>query len=69
MIVPSYSRIASLFNQADWQKHTILLGGKRRGSFSRVVLYQWDPALLTFLETDCSGFALVGVLSQEVNRV
>ncbi|KAM4056428.1 reverse transcriptase (RNA-dependent DNA polymerase) [Hirsutella rhossiliensis] len=29
------------------------------------VLKQWDPSLLTFLETDCSGYALGGVLSQE----
>ncbi|KAM4064623.1 integrase core domain-containing protein [Hirsutella rhossiliensis] len=29
------------------------------------VLKQWDPSLPTFLETDCSGYALGGVLSQE----
>ncbi|KAM4061338.1 reverse transcriptase (RNA-dependent DNA polymerase) [Hirsutella rhossiliensis] len=29
------------------------------------VLKQWEPSLLTFLETDCSGYALGGVLSQE----
>ncbi|KAM4061668.1 reverse transcriptase (RNA-dependent DNA polymerase) [Hirsutella rhossiliensis] len=29
------------------------------------VLKQWDPSLPTFLETDCSGYALGGVLAQE----
>lgn len=29
------------------------------------LLRQWDPAMKTFLETDCSGFALGGVLAQE----
>jgi transposase InsO family protein len=29
------------------------------------ILRQWDPSLRTFAETDCSGYALGGVLSQE----
>jgi hypothetical protein len=33
------------------------------------VLKQWDPDLPTFVETDCSRFALGGALSQEVDGV
>lgn len=29
------------------------------------ILKQWDPSLPTFAETDCSGYALGGVLSQQ----
>ena len=29
------------------------------------LLRQWDPEMKTFVETDCSGFALGGVLAQE----
>ena len=31
------------------------------------ILTQWDPSRRTFLEADCSGFALGGQLSQDVN--
>ncbi|MDA4133781.1 MAG: ribonuclease H family protein, partial [Thaumarchaeota archaeon] len=37
----------------------------RRRFCEAPILRQWDPALRTFLETDCSGYALGGVLSQE----
>ena len=33
------------------------------------MLSYWDPTLPTFLETDCSGFALGGALLQEKNGV
>jgi len=33
------------------------------------VLAHWDPTLPTFLETDCSGFALGGALLQEKNGI
>ncbi|XP_044717041.1 Pol [Hirsutella rhossiliensis] len=43
----------------------VVPGPLKRRFCESPVLKQWDPSLPTFLETDCSGYALGGVLSQE----
>src|ERR1700761_5863548 len=77
IFVPDYSRIAAALTRLTGKNMPFSWGKEEEEAFHRLkvlfstapVLRQWDPALATFLETDCSGFALGGVLSQEVDGV
>ena len=77
MFIPNYSKIAgpltSLTGKGvpfSWGKAEESAFLKLRDKFCRApVLSGWDPTLPTFLETDCSGFALGGALIQEKDGV
>ncbi|XP_044716022.1 reverse transcriptase (RNA-dependent DNA polymerase) domain-containing protein [Hirsutella rhossiliensis] len=73
IFIPDYARITQPLD-ALLKKGTALCWGRaeneafhelKRRFCESPVLKQWDPSLQTFLETDCSGYALGGVLAQE----
>ena len=75
--IPNYSKIAgpltALTGKAtpfSWGKSEEKAFEDLKDRFCRApVLSHWDPSLPTFLETDCSGFALGGALIQERDGV
>ncbi|KAM4066712.1 reverse transcriptase (RNA-dependent DNA polymerase) [Hirsutella rhossiliensis] len=73
IFIPDYAKITQSLD-ALLKKGTAFRWGRaeneafqelKRRFCESPVLKQWDPSLPTFLETDCSGYALGGVLSQE----
>ncbi|XP_044714694.1 reverse transcriptase (RNA-dependent DNA polymerase) domain-containing protein [Hirsutella rhossiliensis] len=73
IFIPDYAKITQPLD-ALLKKGTAFCWGRaeneafhelKRRFCESPVLKQWDPSLPTFLETDCSGYALGGVLSQE----
>jgi len=77
MFIPNYSKIAGPLTALtgkgvpfSWGKVEDSAFKSLRDKFCRApVLSGWDPTLPTFLETDCSGFALGGALIQEKDGV
>jgi transposase InsO family protein len=77
MFIPNYSKIAGPLTALTGKGVPFSWGKLEEEAFTRLrdkfcrapVLAQWDPTLPTFLETDCSGFALGGGLIQEKNGV
>jgi transposase InsO family protein len=77
MFIPNYSKLATPLTALtgkgvpfSWGKAEASAFAKLRDKFCRApVLSGWDPTLPTFLETDCSGFALGGALIQEKDGV
>ncbi|XP_044715292.1 reverse transcriptase (RNA-dependent DNA polymerase) domain-containing protein [Hirsutella rhossiliensis] len=73
IFIPDYAKITQPLD-ALLKKGTAFCWGRaeneafhelKRRFCESPVLKQWDPSLQTFLETDCSGYALGGVLAQE----
>jgi len=77
MFIPNYSKIAGPLTALTgrgvaffWGKAEESAFEKLRDKFCRApVLSGWDPTLPTFLETDCSGFALGAALIQEKDGI
>jgi hypothetical protein len=77
MFIPNYSKIAGPLTALTGKGTPFSWGKAEEDAFQRLrdkfcrapVLSHWDPLLPTFLETDCSGFALGGALLQETNGV
>jgi transposase InsO family protein len=77
VFIPNYSKIAAPLTsltgkgvQFSWKKPQEEAFERLREKYCTApVLSHWDPALPTFLETDCSGFALGGALIQEKNGI
>jgi len=75
MFIPNYSKIAGPLTALtgkgvpfSWSKQEGAAFEELKEKFCRApVLSHWDPGLPTFLETDCSGFAMGGALLQETN--
>lgn len=73
VFIPDYSEVAAPLTMLTGKNTPFTWGKEQEGAFQQLkrlfcmapVLKQWDPDHPTFLETDCSGFALGGVLSQE----
>lgn len=73
IFIPDYAQITKALD-ALLKKGVIFRWGKaedeafrelKRRFCDAPILRQWDPSLQTFVEADCSGYALGGVLSQE----
>ena len=77
MFIPNYSKIATPLTALtgkgvpfSWGKVEESAFVALRDKFCRApVLTHWDPRRPTFLETDCSGFALGGALIQECDGI
>jgi transposase InsO family protein len=77
MFIPNYSEISRPLSALTGKGTTFSWGKDQEKAFETLkekfckapVLSGWDPALPTFLETDCSGFAIGGALLQEKNGV
>jgi hypothetical protein len=77
MFIPNYSKIATPLTALTgngvpfaWGKAEEAAFVRLRDKFCRApVLSHWDPRRPTFLETDCSGFALGGALIQECDGI
>lgn len=77
MFIPRYSQIAAPLTALTGKNTTFSWGQLEEDAFKDLrdkfcrapVLSGWDPTLPTFLETDCSGFALGGALIQERDGV
>jgi hypothetical protein len=77
MFIPNYSEISRPLSALtgkgstfSWAKDQEKAFETLKGKFCKApVLSGWDPALPTFFETDCSGFAIGGALIQEKNGV
>ena len=77
MFIPNYSAVAAPLTRLTGKNTPFSWGATEEQAFQRLkdlfctapVLKQWDPGLPTFVEADCSGFALGGVLSQERDGV
>ena len=77
MFIPNYSKIARSLTALTGKKTPFSWGKSEERAFETLkdkfcrapVLSHWDPRLPTFLETDCSGFALGGALIQEKDGV
>lgn len=77
MFIPNYSKIARPLTALTGKGTPFSWGKDQETAFETLkdkfcnapVLTHWDPTLPTFLETDCSGFALGGALLQEKNGV
>lgn len=77
MFIPHYSKTAAPLTALTGKGVTFSWGKLEDEAFENLrdkfcrapVLSGWDPTLPTFLETDCSGFALGGALIQEKNGV
>ncbi|GAB7336948.1 hypothetical protein MBLNU13_g02313t1, partial [Cladosporium sp. NU13] len=75
VFIPNYSKIAAPLTALTGKGVTFSWGKIEEEAFEELrdkycrapVLSHWDPTLPTFLETDCSGFALGGALIQERN--
>ena len=77
MFIPNYSKLATPLTALTGKGVAFFWGKAEASAFERLrdkfcrapVLSGWDPTLPTFLETDCSGFALGGALLQEKDGV
>ena len=77
MFIPNYSKVAGPLTALTGKGVPFSWGEAEEDAFktlrkrfySAPVLTHWDPALATFLETDCSGFAIGGALLQERDGV
>ena len=77
MFIPNYSKIAGALTALTGKGVPFSWGDREQKAFETLkdlfckapVLMDWDPTLPTFLETDCSGFALGGALVQEKEGV
>ena len=75
VFIPNYSKIAAPLTALTGKGTQFTWGKAEEESFLKIrekycgapLLSHWDPQLPTFLETDCSGFALGGALIQEKN--
>ncbi|XP_044717381.1 transposon Tf2-3 polyprotein [Hirsutella rhossiliensis] len=73
IFIPDYAKITQPLDALLKKGTTFRWGRTESEAFQELkrrfcespVLKQWDPSLPTFLETDCSGYALGGVLAQE----
>ena len=77
VFIPNYSKIAAPLTALTGKGVQFSWGKSEESAFLELrdkycgapVLSHWDPAYPTFLETDCSGFALGGALIQEKNGI
>jgi transposase InsO family protein len=77
MFIPNYSKIATPLTALTGKGVPFVWGKAEEAAFVRLrdkfcrapVLSHWDPRRPTFLETDCSGFALGGALIQECDGI
>lgn len=77
MFIPCYSKIAGPLTALtgknvpfSWTKDAGASFEALKKKFCEApVLASWDPSLSTFLETDCSGYAIGGALLQEKDGV
>lgn len=73
VFIPNYSKIAAPLTSLTGKGVSFSWGKPQEEAFEKLrdkycnapVLSHWDPSIPTFLETDCSGFALGGALIQE----
>ena len=73
IFIPDFSEIAGPLLLLTKKGTTFRWGNREEASFQEIkqrfceapVLRAWDPEKTTFVEPDCSGYALGGVLSQE----
>ncbi|KAF4476972.1 Transposon Tf2-6 polyprotein [Colletotrichum fructicola Nara gc5] len=73
IFIPAYSNIAGPLIALTKKGAPFCWGKEQEAAFQELkrifaakpVLHQLDPELTTYVEADCSGFALGGVLSQE----
>ncbi|KAF4478229.1 Transposon Tf2-6 polyprotein [Colletotrichum fructicola Nara gc5] len=73
IFIPAYSNIAGPLIALTKKGAPFCWGEEQEAAFQELkrifaakpVLHQLDPELTTYVEADCSGFALGGVLSQE----
>ena len=73
--IPSYSKVVAPLTGLTGKKVSFHWDREQQEAFELLktlftkapILTQWDPSRETFLETDCSGFALGGQLSQGVD--